>query len=72
MWYYESKEGALPTKESDYDAHSVVVLKGLDPVKKQKGEALAAEMGCSHRKGEDPTEWPEDICIQEFPEAISV
>ncbi len=34
---------------------------------KQKGEALAAEMGCAHHKGEEPSEWPEDIRIQEFP-----
>ena len=35
---------------------------------KQKGEVLARAMGCDHPKGEEPSEWPEDIRIQQFPE----
>lgn len=34
---------------------------------KQKGEALARERGCASRTGGDPTEWPEELRVQEFP-----
>lgn len=34
---------------------------------KQKGEALAREMGCKERAGKDAAEWPEDLRVQEFP-----
>lgn len=34
---------------------------------KQKGEILAKAMGCSAKKGDDPSEWPAEFRIQEFP-----
>lgn len=36
---------------------------------KQKGDVLAAEMGCKNKAGKDPAEWPEEFRVQEFPEA---
>jgi len=35
---------------------------------KQKGQALAREMGCASRKGGDPAEWPDALRVQEFPD----
>ncbi len=37
---------------------------------KQKGTMLAKEMGCDHKKGENPEEWPEDLRIREFPMSV--
>ena len=34
---------------------------------KQKGDALAKEMGCASHKGGDPAEWPEELRVQQFP-----
>jgi protein gp37 len=34
---------------------------------KQKGAALAREMGCKDKAGADPDEWPEDLRIQDLP-----
>lgn len=34
---------------------------------KQTGTVLAKEMGLKHPKGEDPTEWPDWMQVQEFP-----
>ena len=34
---------------------------------KQKGEALARELGCKDRHGKTPSEWPEDLRVQEVP-----
>jgi hypothetical protein len=39
---------------------------------KQKGEVLAREMGCAARAGGEPSEWPPDLRIQEFPETERV
>lgn len=36
---------------------------------KQKGDALAQEMGCKNKSGKDPSEWPAWMRVQEFPEA---
>lgn len=38
---------------------------------KQKGRILAAEMGCKDREGKKAEEWPEDLRVQEFPEATA-
>jgi len=35
---------------------------------KQKGQVLAAEMGCKDKAGKDSSEWPAEFQIQEFPE----
>jgi protein gp37 len=35
---------------------------------KQKGNVMAKEMGCEAAKGDDPSEWPEEFKVQEFPE----
>jgi protein gp37 len=35
---------------------------------KQKGVVLSRLMGCKAEKGDDPSEWPEDLRIQEFPQ----
>jgi protein gp37 len=40
---------------------------GVPVFVKQMGTVLAKEMGLQHPKGEDPTEWPENLQIQEFP-----
>lgn len=37
---------------------------------KQKGEALARELGCKDKAGKDPTEWPAEFRVQEFPEPV--
>ena len=34
---------------------------------KQKGEILAKEMGCKDKAGKDPSEWPQEFQVQEFP-----
>lgn len=34
---------------------------------KQKGRALAAQLGCKDREGKDNTEWPAEFLVQEFP-----
>lgn len=34
---------------------------------KQKGNVLAAEMGCKDKAGKDPSEWPAEFRVQEFP-----
>jgi protein gp37 len=34
---------------------------------KQQGDVLARVMGARRGKGDDPTEWPEEFKIQEFP-----
>lgn len=34
---------------------------------KQAGTALAAEWGCTNRKGEEPAEWPEEFRVQQVP-----
>lgn len=34
---------------------------------KQKGEALARELGCQDKHGKTPSEWPEELRIQEIP-----
>ena len=36
---------------------------------KQAGNALAREWGCEHKEGKDPSEWPEQFRVQEFPKA---
>lgn len=36
---------------------------------KQKGDALAKELGCSDKSGKDPSEWPAEFRVQEFPAA---
>lgn len=36
---------------------------------KQTGTVLAKEMGLRHPKGEDPTEWPAWMQVQQFPDA---
>lgn len=36
---------------------------------KQKGDALAKQMGCKNKSGKDPSEWPAWMRVQEFPEA---
>jgi protein gp37 len=36
---------------------------------KQKGEALARELGCKDRAGKDSSEWPPEFRVQEFPAA---
>lgn len=34
---------------------------------KQKGEILAKELGCKDKAGKDPSEWPQEFQVQEFP-----
>lgn len=34
---------------------------------KQKGDVLAAELGCTNKSGKDPSEWPAEFRVQEFP-----
>jgi len=34
---------------------------------KQKGEVLARQLGCKDKAGKDPSEWPAELCVQEFP-----
>lgn len=34
---------------------------------KQKGRVLSGEMGCKDREGKDPSEWQENLRVQEFP-----
>lgn len=34
---------------------------------KQKGEALARAMGCKDKAGKDPSEWPAEYRVQEYP-----
>lgn len=65
----ESGREARPMKmEWAREVRNATKEAGLPFFFKQKGQALAAEMGCKHRKGEDPTEWPDDIRLQEFPD----
>lgn len=40
---------------------------GIAPFFKQKGEVTARSMGCHDKKGGDPSEWPEDIRVREYP-----
>lgn len=35
---------------------------------KQKGVVMAKEMGCKAEKGDDPSEWPDEFKVQEFPQ----
>jgi protein gp37 len=37
---------------------------------KQTGEALARELGCKDKAGKDPSEWPAEFRVQEFPEPV--
>jgi len=39
---------------------------------KQKGTVLAREMHCKDIAGKDSTEWPLDLQVQEFPQALAV
>jgi protein gp37 len=39
---------------------------------KQKGDALARELGCKDKAGKDPAEWPADFRVQEFPRPVTV
>ena len=39
---------------------------------KQKGVVLAREMGCQDKAGKDSSEWPLDLQVQEFPQALTV
>lgn len=34
---------------------------------KQKGEMLARQLGCKDKAGKDPSEWPAEFRVQEFP-----
>lgn len=34
---------------------------------KQKGEILARELGCKDKAGKDPSEWPSEYRVQEYP-----
>jgi protein gp37 len=37
---------------------------------KQTGYALAHEIGCKNKAGKDPSEWPIDLRIQQFPDRV--
>lgn len=37
---------------------------------KQKGNHLAKELGCRDAKGGKPSEWPEELRVQEFPASV--
>lgn len=64
----ESGVGARPMKlEWVRDVRTACEERSVPFFFKQKGERLAKQMGCSHRKGEDPTEWPDDIRVQALP-----
>jgi len=62
----ESGPGARPMK-LDWALDLIKECRDADvPVYfKQTGTVLAREMGLSSRAGEDPGEWPEELCIQE-------
>lgn len=38
---------------------------------KQKGDIVAAEMGCKNKAGKDLKEWPKDLQVQEFPVPVT-
>lgn len=37
---------------------------------KQKGEILSRELGCKSKAGTDPSEWPEDLKVQQVPSVV--
>lgn len=64
----ESGEGARPmdlnwVRKIISDCREFNVV----PFFKQKGEVLAAEMGCADKKGGDITEWPLDLQVRDWP-----
>lgn len=38
---------------------------------KQTGDVLARKLGLKDKSGKDPTEWPEELRVQEFPKSIA-
>lgn len=44
--------------------------RGIACFVKQKGAALAREWGCADPKGGDPSEWPDWMKVQQFPEVL--
>jgi len=51
-----------------YDARDIAWAAGIYFFMKQTGSVLAKEMGLKHNKGEDITEWPIDLRVQNLPE----
>jgi protein gp37 len=65
----ESGKGSRPMEaEWIRSIRSQVETHGKAFFFKQKGEILAKTMGCTARKGDDPSEWPEEFRVQNFPQ----
>lgn len=65
------ESGSNRMMEPDW-VHNVLVRCRYAGVKfffKQKGDMLAAKLGCKNKAGKNPAEWPEEFRVQEFPEA---
>lgn len=44
---------------------------GVAPYVKQLGSAWARRAGAAHSKGGDPAEWPADLRVREYPQAVT-
>lgn len=64
----ESGAGARPMKkEWALDILEQCRASGVAYHFKQKGSVLSAEMGCKDKAGKDPSEWPPELQVQEYP-----
>lgn len=65
----ESGHGARPMhREWPLSIKDQCRAHGLAFFMKQKGNVMAKELGCKDSKGSDPSEWPAEFRVQEFPQ----
>lgn len=64
----ESQTGCRPL-EVDWIRRGIVACReyGISPFVKQLGTIWARAQNAKSRAGEDPTEWPEDVRVREYP-----